>query len=256
MASVALELAGARIDLHVAGSPPRLFETRYGAFVRSSGAARWRFELHPGSLPPGERMTGRVVVRDEVLRLEGCERHAFLDPVSGQGEALLDPHLFVLGALVRAAMALDVAHRGGCLLHAAALVVDGAAHVAPGRSGAGKSTLAGLAGDVLADEVCAVVPGGDGFSVHGTPWWRGRPGAAPLAAIWTLAWDAERAEVLPAGGALRHLCTNMVVPGVGRAERTGFELCARVATAVPFGRLSFRPHTDVDALLRRARLAA
>jgi hypothetical protein len=191
-----------------------------------------------------------------VLRLEGRERYGFLDPASGQGEALLDPHLLVLDALVRVAMALDLADRNGCLFHAAALVVDGAAHVAPGRSGAGKSTIAGLAGDVLADEVCAVVPGEEGFSVHGTPWWRGRPGTAPLAATWTLGWDAERTEALPAAEALRHLCTNMVVPGVGRAERTGFELCARVATAVPFGRLSFRKDTDVDALLRRARLAA
>ena len=69
--------------------------------------------------------------------------------------------------------------RGGCLFHAAALVVDGAAHLFPGRSGAGKSTLASLAGDVLSDELAAVLPDGGGFRVHGTPWWTGRAGSAP-----------------------------------------------------------------------------
>lgn len=256
MACVALEVAGARIDLDVAGSPPHLLDARYGPFVRSGGAARWRFDLHPGLLPAGERPTGRVTVRDGLVRLEGRERHGSLDPASGRGEALLDPNLVVIDTLMRVAMALDLCDRGGCLLHAAALVVDGVAHVVPGRSGAGKSTLAALAGDALSDEICAVIPEGEGFLVHGTPWWEGRPRAAPLAATWTLGWDAERAEALPAAEALRHLSTNMVVPGIARAERTGFELCGRVAAAVPFGRLSFRLDTDVDALLRRRRIAA
>jgi hypothetical protein len=255
MPTLALDLAGARVDLRFADSPPARVADRYGAFARADGAARWLLELHPGPLPARERMTGSVTNRGGILRLEGRERHGFLDTATGRGEALLDPYLVVVDAFVRTAMALDLSARGGCLLHAAALVVDGAAHVVPGRSGAGKSTLAAQAGDVLGDEICAVVPDGKAFRVQGTPWWEGRPGSAPLAAVWTLAWDAERAEPLPPAQAFRHLCTNLVVPGVGGAEETAFELCGRVAAAVPFGRLSFRRGTDVDALLRCARVA-
>jgi hypothetical protein len=71
--------------------------------------------------------------------------------------------------------------------------------------------------------------------------------------VWTLAWGAERTEALPRAPAVRHLCTNLVVPGQREAEQTAFELCGRIAATIPFGRLSFRPDTDADALLRRGR---
>jgi hypothetical protein len=254
--TLALELAGARIDLRLPGAPPAIVAERYAAFSRAPGPARWVFELHPGPLPAAEQMTGRVTARDGTLRLEGLEPHGHLDAATCRGEALLDPYLVVVDALVRTAIALDLCARGGCLVHAAALVVDGVAHLAPGRSGAGKSTLAGLAGDVLSDELCAVIPDGEILRVHGTPWWKGRPGAVPLGAVWSLAWGAERTDPLSPAPALRHLCTNLVLPGHRPAERTAFELCGRVAATIPFGRLSFRPDTDVDALLRRRRIGA
>ncbi len=254
--TLALDLAGARLDLRLAhGSSPAL-ERRYAAFACPAGPARWQLELRPGPSPALEAMTGRVTVRDGCLRLEGLEQHGSLDIATRRGEARLDPSLVVVDALVRAAMALDLSDRGGCLVHAAALVIDGQVHLAPGRSGSGKSTLASLAGDVLSDELCTLTPAGEAFRVAGTPWWKGRPGAAPLAALWTLAWDGERAEPLPRTQAFRHLCPNLVVPGVPRAQETAFQLCGRVAMAVPFGRLSFRRDTDVDALLRRRRDAA
>lgn len=248
---LALDLAGVCIDLRLPGSPPARVVERYAAFTRACGGRRWILDLRPGPLPSVESMTGRVSTRNGILRLEGLEHHGYLDTATFRGEVLLDPHLVVADALVRTAMALDLAARGGCLLHAAAVVVDGSAHVVPGRSGAGKSTLASLAGDVLADELCAVIPDGDRFCVQGTPWWKGRPGTAPLAAVWTLAWNAEGTEPLPPPRAMRHLCTNLVLPGGQHVEKAALALCGRIATAVPFGRLSFQPDTDIDALLRR-----
>jgi hypothetical protein len=256
MRALALDLAGTRIDLRLPGAPPALLAERYGAFARATGPARWVIALRPGPLPDVARMTGRVTARAGTLRLAGLPPHGHLDPATCRGAALLDPHLVVVDALVRTAIALDLGARGGCLVHAAAVVVDGAAHLVPGRSGAGKSTLAALAGDALSDELCAVSPDGEGFRVQGTPWWQGRPGAAPLAAVWALAWGAERAEALPRAPGLRHLCTNLVLPGQRPTEEAAFALCGRVAAAVPFGRLTFRPDTDVDALVRRGRRAA
>lgn len=256
MHTLALDLAGARIDLRFPDPLPATLAGRYSAFAGAAGPARWHLDLRPGPFPDRERMTGRTIARDGIVRLEGYERHGFLDTTTCRGEALLDPYLVVADSLVRTAMALDLSARGGCLLHAATVVVDGAAHLVPGRSGAGKSTLSALAGDVLSDEVCAVIPDGPAFRVQGSPWWKGRPGAAPLAAVWALAWDAERVDMLPPALALRHLGGNLVLPGQPPVERSAFALCGRVAATVPFGRLSFRRDTDVEALLRRGRAAA
>jgi hypothetical protein len=257
--TLALDLAGSHIELRVVGAAPALFSRRYGRFVvaQARRAPRWRFELRSGATPPLDRVTTRLVVGDGLVRMEGLEAHGTLDPSTGRGEALLDPGLVVADALIRAAMAVDVLERGGCLLHAAAVVVDGAAHLVPGHSGAGKSTLAGLAGDVLSDELCAVFPDGERVWAHGTPWWGGRPGPVPVAGVWSLAWGAERLEPLRRAEALRHLASNLVLPlRGGGEEEAAFAVAGRLAANLPFGRLTFRKDTDVDALLRRAEARA
>jgi hypothetical protein len=67
---------------------------------------------------------------------------------------------------LRLVLAYRVLSMGGVLLHSAAVVKDGHAHLFIGRSGAGKSTIAKLgltAGlDVLSDDMNALVPGDDG----------------------------------------------------------------------------------------------
>jgi hypothetical protein len=254
---VPVEIAGARLDLCVDGSPPARLGERYGAFAAAASPGGWRFELRPGPTPPFAGMTGRVVAQGDRLVVEGAAPLGHLDLAARRAVALADPTLVIADALVRAALAADVLARGGCLLHAAALVVDGAAHLCPGRSGAGKSTLAGLAGDVLSDELVAVLPDGSGFRAHGTPWWTGRPGSAPLGAVHVLAWDGEETTPLPRGRALRHLAANLVLPLDRPAERAAaFAAAGRIAGAAPLTRLAFRTTSDVDALLRRRSRAA
>jgi len=96
-----------------------------------------------------------------------------------------------LHAALRVATSFFLARSGGFLAHAASLVSHGRAFLFPGPSGAGKTTIARLAGDrtVLSDEVSAVVPDGNGYRCHATPFFGDfegpRPGVldAPLARV-------------------------------------------------------------------------
>lgn len=252
---LSLDVARSRIDLRIAAEAPRLAE-RYRAFAGAHGPPRWTLEVPAGSTPALGRLTGRVVAAGGRLRVEGAEALGWLDPATRRGEVLADPMLVGVDGLVRAALAIDIGGRGGCLFHAAAVMVDGLAHLAPGRSGAGKSTFAVLASNRLTDELAAVLPAGRGFEVHGTPWWEARAGAAPLGAIYRLGWDAEEVSPLGRAGALRHLAANLVLPVDDPDERErAFAAASAIAAAVPFAHLAFRPVSDVDALLRRGAVA-
>lgn len=249
MTTLGIRIAGVGLDLRWHGeTPPGL--DRYRRFAGGTGPDAWTLELRPGRLPPLDRYTGRVLRRGQVLLVEGLEGQGQVDVERRRVQAVIDPRLLALDGLVRAALQLDAQARGGCFVHAAALLVGGRAHLFPGRSGSGKSTLAALAGHVLSDELCVVLPTAGGYEVHGTPWWNGRGESAPLAAVYRLAWGGEGATPLGRGEALRHLATNLVLPlaDPGR-EAAAFESAGRIAAAVPFGRLAFLPHSDVDALL-------
>lgn len=255
MTVLAVQIAGVAIDLRLSGPAPEV-HARYGAFARRSGPAAFVLDVRPGPLAGLGRVTGRPVLAGAGWRLAGAEHLGWMDPSDGTGEVVADPSLLVLDGLVRAAVGRDVLARGGILVHAAAVRVDGRAHLCPGRSGAGKSTLAGRAGHALSDELAAVLPCADGIVVHATPWWASQGGEAPLAGVYVLAWDGEGVETLPRAGLLRHLATNLVLPFDGDAERArALGAAARIAAAAKFARLSFRRDTDVDAVLRRHAVA-
>lgn len=245
-----LEIGGARVDLHCPASDEA--SRRFGPFAVGRGPGRWSVAVRPSRAPRLDGLTRRVVTDGRLLRIEGAEELGWLDPASRRGEVVSQPSSVVLEPLLRAAIAAEVAEAGGCLFHAAAVVVAGVGHLVPGRSGRGKTTFASLAGDRLADELVVVLPADGGYRVHGTPWWSGRPGSAPLAAVHALAWDGEGVEPLAATEALRTLAAGLVVPFGGPAELArAFAVASAVATAIPFSRVSFRRDSDVDAILRR-----
>lgn len=90
------------------------------------------------------------------------------------------------------------AERGGFLLHAAGMVIDGKGLLFIGHSEAGKSTTVTMLremGEILCDDRILVRPGPDGFSIHGT-WSHGTvsevsPGSAPLLALMILEKSGE-----------------------------------------------------------------
>jgi len=247
------QIAGLRVDLRFREPPPDALR-RYEPFACAPGPTEAVLELRPGRLEQLDSFTGHVEERGGRWFARGAPHLGHLDPASGRGEVLGDPFLVAADTFVRALVARRIAEAGGVFLHAAAVRVDGRAHLAPGRSGAGKSTFASLAGHALTDELTALVPdGAGGFTVHGTPWWEAAGGSAPLDGVYALAWGGEAVEPLPRAGLLRHLATNLVLPLDGPAERArGFAACGVLARSAAFRRITFGPATDVDALLRGA----
>lgn len=245
-------IAGLRVELLLDGAAPPGME-RWRPYSCGPGQADLVLALVPGKLEGLGKLTGKVVEEHGTWRAGGVEHLGWLDPAAGRGVAVADPGMLVADSLTRAALARSVAAKGGVLVHAAAVEVDGRAHLVPGRSGAGKSTLARLSKRALTDELAVVFPGPAGGppEVHGTPWWYSHGGHAPLAGAYELAWGDPAIEPIRGPGLLRHLAQGLVLPLESPAERTrAFGVCGALAAAVPFARLSFRRDSDVDALLR------
>ena len=126
----------------------------------------------------------------------------------GQGHVTLDgasdPLLrvnAVLEALLGAGYA-EVLRRGGALLHATTLWLQGRAHVVAGHSGAGKSTLAARFADrYLHDEHAFLVPGPTGWQIWRHAELRGprdeRPWVLDLATLSHLGPDRSRTARTP-----------------------------------------------------------
>jgi len=254
-----LEIAGVGIALELEEVEPVLMRRiagAYGRFIRPGGPVQFRFHVRGGAARV-EIAPPRVTYSDGAVVLEEAEEFGELDPISGVARIATDRALLGLDAFLRAAVSLGVERRGGCLFHAAAVVVDGLAYLFPGHSGAGKSTLASLAQTPLSDEICAVTPVRDGLIAHATPWWRGQASCAPLAGVFSLSWQGEGLSFRPPGAALRHLLANLVIMLDGAESRKAtFAAAGRIAASVPFGQLAFGRETDIDLLLRRCRRAA
>ena len=249
MTQLALQIAGVRVDVELSGAEP-LGLSRYRAFAGAGGPARWTLELRPEAAQPPSLPGRSVVDRQGRWCIAGAEDAGWLDPVSRAGAVRCDPGLLLLDTLLRSAVGSDVIARGGILVHGAAVVVDGGAHLFPARSGSGKSTLAARAGHPLSDEVSLLEPGPGGFVVHASPWWVSRGGSAPLVCVYAIAWGGEGTTRLR-GTAVRQLVTNLVLPLDTPVNRgRGLAAAAAVAGAVPFARFAFRPDSEVDRLLR------
>lgn len=195
---------------------------------------------------------------DGALKLEGDGFEAWVSADRRSGWVRQAPELFPLGAVVRVLLGESLLARGGLLVHGVALAHEGRGALFTGHSGAGKSTLGrwGSAGGLrlLADELVAVLPDGEGFRVHGTPWNAGGPGDAALGMIGLLV-HAGSAQLTPIEPSLvlRELLSNVLEPAASAVARAQlFRIASRLLAAVPAKHLAFAPNLEVAHALTAA----
>lgn len=188
--------------------------------------------------------------------------------VAGQGPAALRlkadlgvREFYTLANLMRACLAWRLPGRGGMLLHAAGLIVDGRAFVLAGAAGSGKSTWARFGEEagarVLSDDLVLIDGAGERLEALGTPFRSTHrsvspPGRWPLAAILFPEHGSPPAlapvERLLAAARLTANLT-FIAEAVERDERI-VDLLERVVNQVPCAELTFAPEPSFLELLR------
>lgn len=238
MSSITLALAGLRIRLNGPREPLAGAAARYEPYL-ADGTPDLSMDWTVGEPPRTDRWPDPAVTRGEISRRDF---HARIE--GGRGIAITNGHPMALDSLLRVVLSELLADRGGVLVHAAAV----GSRLFPGVTGAGKTTLASLVpkGEVLSDEITAVVPAGSGFDLCATPFWgsfaRGTSRERhPLEAIYFLEREeAERiASVVAADAAGKLLeCVLCFVDDDDRARRM-LDAAARIVTRVPAWSLSY-----------------
>lgn len=156
--------------------------------------------------------------------------------------AVYDGHPDGLLAVLELALAGALTPRGGLLIHAAGVVLDGRVWLLPGPSGTGKSTAA-AAPDierVLSDERVIVRRAAAGWRAWGSPWWsagRTRPFDSGYAQIGGIA-RLHKAPRLTARPLARDAAATWLLGSVSlyeetpSARRAAFEAACDLVEAV------------------------
>jgi hypothetical protein len=152
-------------------------------------------------------------------------------------------------------VARHLARSAGVLLHASAVVLDGAAYLFVGHSGAGKSTTAmhalTVGAEVLSDDRTIVTMEPDGsVRAWGTPWHGSLRRAtnldAPVRGLFVIVQSKEDV-VVPIGAtrALGETFVRLVHPSPDMSEvALTFDTLERIVTSVPVAELRQRPTAD------------
>lgn len=152
-------------------------------------------------------------------------------------------------------VARHLARTGGVLLHASAVVLDGAAYLFIGHSGAGKSTTAmhalTVGAEVLSDDRTIVTMEPDGsVRAWGTPWHGSLRRAtnldAPVRGLFVIVQSSEDIVVpIDTARALGETFVRLVHPSPDMNEvALTFETLERIVSAVPVAELRQRPTAD------------
>jgi hypothetical protein len=161
--------------------------------------------------------------------------------------------------VLRIVHTIQLARRGGFLLHASSAVRNGRAFLFSGLSEAGKTTIAGLAppdAALLTDEASYVRKAGDCYMACGTPFAgelgiAGKNISAPIEAVYLLAKAAgNRIDPVEPADAVRRLLRNILFFAHDeQMVRLVFDSACAFAAAVPVFQLSFFPDPRVWDLI-------
>jgi len=196
------------------------------------------------TMPEGEAQVDRAG-RVRIELLEGIGERAY----------------FTLLNLIRASLAWSLPGRGGALLHAAGLELDGRAFVLVGPEGSGKSSWAELGGRggarVLSDDLILVDGAGPELRVLGTPFrstHRARygPGTWPLAGLlFPVQADNHGWKTAEPLLAAARLAANLpfIAEGLERDDRLA-PMIRRLTRSVPCAEFRFALDPSFVALLR------
>jgi hypothetical protein len=195
----------------------------------------------------------RIAADEGTITVDGDGFHGLFDEHRGSGQIVQPADPSPLEALLTAVFASRLLREGGCLLHAAAVVRDGVAHVFYGPSGSGKTTVAELFGDgVISDEIAVLRPAHAGWIVSGMPW-RGTTLTAPLGSVLRLR-QSRRTEFqrLAPALAIRSLlgCALFARPD-GREIQAFLDTASAIISRVPSWEMAFRPDREFLTLLPR-----
>ena len=176
------------------------------------------------------------------ITVEGVDFQGVFDEEEQRGRIVQPADPAPLETLLTAVYAARLLGEGGCLLHAAAVVREGVAHVFYGPSGSGKTTVAGLVGDgVVSDEIAMLRRAGTGWTVSGMPW-RGTTLTAPLGALFRLR-QAPTTEFRPLApvDAVRSLLGCAFFARPDRGEIQAFlDAAAAMVSRIPIWDMRFR----------------
>jgi hypothetical protein len=199
----------------------RLIAQRYSNFLVAprAGAARLNIEISPSlrADPDAELSVTREAGIWVMRRGDFCST---FDPATRSGTILqAEDHIYAIDGVLRIVHSIDLAAKGGFLLHASSVIREGRAFVFTGLSGAGKTTIARLApsdATLLTDEVSYLRPDGAGYRAYGTPFAgdlgiAGQNVSAPLGSVFFLRQGLEnRIDAIGPAEAARKLMRNIL----------------------------------------------
>jgi hypothetical protein len=258
---VVIEIGGIPIAIETADDGfASLLQNRYADYIGTGRTPEFVFSIDlvtPEMFDP--EADAEVWMQDGEWHMERGDFRARWNPEKHRGHIRQTANPYAIDSVLRIVHTLQLAHRGGFLLHASSAVRNGKAFLFSGLSEAGKTTIARLAPPdvaLLTDEASYVRNAGDCYMACGTPFAGelGVPGkniSAPIGAVYLLAKAARnRIDPVEPADAVRRLLRNILFfAHDDEMVRLVFDsACAFVAT-VPVFQLSFFPDQRVWDLI-------
>lgn len=260
--AVTLEIGKMTISLRTTEAAfLRMLESRYCGFVNAETRAQFVFDVEIGS-PEATAGDNDIRVSQEcgTWRAERGDFSASWDAGTQEGWIRQSVNPYSADTLLRVVHSIDLAAKGGFLLHAASAIRNGRAFLLAGVSGAGKTTLARLAPHdvtLLTDEISCVVRDKSGFRAYGTPFTGeltrlGENTSAPVGELLLLEKGRDnRLEPMAPAAAVRGLLRNILfLAQEEELVRGVFHSAVEFVSAVSTRRMMFTPDARAWELIR------